>query len=459
MFNTILENFHIEKIYATIKKNLVYIFVAGILFSLVAGVIGSRFAYRTYTTDVSFYVYSNPDNVTDSGVNQSTGEISQANKLITSYIQVLKSSVFLTAVADEIQLQGYSAEKLQRMISFRNITDTAIFIVYVSDTNPNNALTVANAISDLAPSIIPSIVKAGGFRVFDGAELPTDPSSSIGTTQIIIIGFVLGFFIALLFFFFKGLLDTTIRRVYEVEDIFRIPVIGKVPEKDVDKNTENKYENIVLKDDSSFSHKEAYNNIRSNLMWSREEKKCPVYVVTSADNSEGKSVNAYNIAKSFSMIGKKVLLIDADMRNSKLREFAPNKDKKGLADYLSGSVSKAPVVKADNAFDAIYASEGFKDRTELLSTKKWYELIDKMKEEYDEIVIDMTSLRLFSEALSLAKSDAYYIVVVREGVTKFVRTKLVVQRLEELNADIIGIIYNGISPKSKDYVFRNYKEK
>jgi capsular exopolysaccharide synthesis family protein len=458
MFNTILENFHIEKILTTIKKNLVYIIVTGVLVALIAGVIGNRFTYRSYTADVSFYVYSNPDNITDSGVNQSTGEISQANKLVTSYVQVLKSSVFLSVVADQIQLPGYTVEKLQRMISFRNVSDTAIFIVYVSDSDPVNALTVANAISELAPNIVPSIVKAGGFRVFDAAELPTAPSSSLGVSQIIIIGFVVGLLLAFMFFFFKGLTDTTIRRVYEVEDLFRIPVIGKVPELDVDKNNENKFENIILKDDSSFSHKEAYNNIRSNLMWSREEKKCPVYVVTSADNSEGKSVSAYNIAKSFSMIGKKVLLIDADMRDSKLRQIVPNKDRKGLADYLSGSDHKAPIVKIKDSFDAIYASEGFKNRAELLSTQKWYDLIEEMKEEYDEIVIDMTSLRLFSEALSLSRTDAYYIIVVREGLTKFVRTKLIVQRLEELSADIIGIVYNGISPKSRDYVFRNYKE-
>ena len=458
MFNTILENFHIEKILSTLKKNLVYMVIVGVAVAMVSAVVGSRFSYRTYTADVSFFVYSNPDNVNESGVNQSTGEISQANKLINSYVQVIKSSVFLSAVIDEVQLPDYTVERLQRMIATRNVGDVAMFIVYVSDSNPANALAIANAIGELAPTLIPSIVKAGGFRVFDAAELPTTPSASLSLTKIIVFGFAGGVFLAFMFFVLKGLLDTTIRRVYEVEDLFKIPVVGKVPDKPADKKSENKYENLVLNDNSPMAFKEAYNDIRSNLLWMREEKNCPVFVVTSADNSEGKSINAYNIAKSFSMIGKKVLLIDADMRESGLRKIAPTKDRKGLADYLSGATANPAIVKIGDSFDAIYASEGIKNKSELLSTKKWYELIDNMKKEYDEIVIDMTSLRLFSEALSLARTDAYYLVVVREGFTKFVRTKGIVQRLEELSGDIMGIVYNGMSVKSKDYTFRNLKE-
>ena len=458
MFNTILENFHIEKILATLRKSFVYMLISGVLVALVASIIGNRFAYKTYTADVSFYVYSNPDNVDDMGVNQSTAEIVQANRLITSYAQVLRSSTFLSALAEEVNIEGYGVERLQRSISTRSITDTAIFVVYVSDSNPSNALTIANAISDIAPTIIPSVVKAGGFRVFDAAELPTYPSSSLSVSQIIVIGFVLGFALAFMIAMIMALLDTTIRRVYEVEDIFNLPIVGKVPEIVNKKKKKISYDDLALKDDSQFIIKEAYNEIRSNLLWSREEKKCPVYVITSADPAEGKTINAYNIAEAFSMIGKKVLLVDADMRNSVLREIAPNNNKEGLADYLSGSSNKPAIIKHSDGFDIIYSSENLKNRSELLATHQWYEFIENMKKEYDEIVIDMPSLRLYSDALSLSRTDTYYLIVVRERMTKFVRTKMIVKRLENLNADVFGIIYNGISINSKDFTFSKIKE-
>ena len=392
------------------------------------------------------------------GVNQTTAEISQANRLITSYVQVLRSSTFLSALSDEVNMDGYTVERLHRSISTRTVNDTAMFIVYVSDANPANALTIANAISDLAPVIIPSVVKAGGFRVFDAAELPTAPSSSLSLTMIVAIAFAVGVFVTMLFFVVKALLDTTIRRVYEVEDIFNIPIIGKVPNIAADKKSENAYSEITLHEDSKFILNEAYNDIRANMLWSREEKKCSVYVVASADASEGRSINAYNIAKALSQAGKKVLLIDADMRNSRLREIIPNKDKNGLADYLSGKIGKPVVINKGKELDVLYASENIKNKSELLATGKWYELIDEMKEKYDDIIIDMPPLRMYADALSLARTDAYYLIVIREGMTKFVRTKLIVKKLESLNADIFGIIYNGISTKSKDYTFRKYKE-
>ena len=458
MFNTILENFHIEKILTTLKNSIVYMVIVGVAAALIAAVLGRSFTYRTYTADVSFYVYSNPDNVEDMGVNQSTTEISQANRLITSYVQVLKSSTFLSALADEVNLEGYGVERLQRSIATRTVNDTAMFIVYVSDSNPSNALTIANAISDLAPIIIPSVVKAGGFRVFDAAEMPTYPSASLSLTMIVAIAFVVGVFLAFIFFIIKALLDTTIRRVYEVEDIFNIPIIGKVPEITGDKKKENAYSDITLNDNSTFILNEAYNDIRANMLWSREEEKCPVYVLASADAFEGRTINAYNIAKAFSLAGKKVLLIDADMRNSKLREIVPNKDKNGLADYLAGKIGKPVIVSKGDSLDILYSSENFMNKSELLATQKWYDLIEEMKEKYDAVVIDMPPLRIYSDALSLARTEARYLVVVRERMTKFVRTKLIVKKLENLNADIFGIIYNGISVKSRDYTFRKYKE-
>lgn len=458
MFNTIIENFHIEKILSTLKNSIVYMIISGVAVALIASIIGSAFSYTSYCADVTFYVYSDPDNVNDTSVNQSTTEISQANKIITSYVQVLKSSAFLSQVIDVLPLEGYSVEILQSNIATRTVSDTAIFTVYVYDENPNNALVIANTITELAPTAIPGIVKAGGFTVLEPAELPTTPYSSLGVSQIMVIGFAAGLMLAFIFFFLKGVLDTTIRRVYEVEDIFNIPILGQVPDVSSKKNSGSDTKDIVLTADSRFIVKEAYNDIRSNLLFGNEDEGCQIYVVTSADSLEGKTVNAYNMAKSFASIGKKVLLIDADMRGSILRTIVPNDRTEGLSEYLTGQIVDVPVVNDKEDLDIVYASENIKNRAELLSTQKWYDFIEMMQKKYDEIFIDMPCLGVYSDALNMVRTSAKYVIVIREGKTKFVRTKMIVRRIEELKGEIVGIIYNGISIRSKDYVFRNYKE-
>lgn len=458
MLTTILENFHVEKIYTALKKKILYMVIAGVLMALVFAVFGGSYTYSNYRASVSFYVYSNPNNIYDMDVNLSTSEISQANRLINSYVQVLKSSTFLSAVSEELAMEEYTVERLQKNIKTKTLSDAAIFVVYYYDPNPSAALTVINTITELAPTLIPAVVKAGGFRVLDAAVLPTKPDSSLSITRIIVVGFAIGFLIAFAFFFLRAIFDTTIRRVYEVNDIFSIPVLGTVPQIGTKNKEENGYGEIVLDDNSKFIIKEAYNEIRSNVLLSRNMTECPVFVVTSADFAEGKTINAYNIAKTLSTVGKKVLLIDADMRNSKLREIIPNKSSEGLADYLANGNKKPEFVNVCDNLDVIYASEKTKNRAELLSTKKWYDFISEMKAQYDEIVIDMPALGIYSEALSMTQMAACYVIVVKEGFTKFVRTKMIVRKLEELNADIFGIIYNGISVKSKDYTFRKFKE-
>ena len=74
----------------------------------------------------------------------------------------------------------------------------------------------------------------------------------------------------------------------------------------------------MLKSDSPFRIKEAYNLVRAKLLFTTKGDKCPVYVVTSSRSDEGKSINSINMAISFAMAGKKTLIIDADLRNPTL---------------------------------------------------------------------------------------------------------------------------------------------
>ena len=89
MFKTILANFHLEKIFWIIKKNLKYMILCGLIFALLAGGFAYTRQSATYVAQISFYVYSNPDYITDTGVNLSTSEVSQARSLLASYMQIL----------------------------------------------------------------------------------------------------------------------------------------------------------------------------------------------------------------------------------------------------------------------------------------------------------------------------------------------------------------------------------
>ena len=215
MFKTILSNFHLEKIFWTLKKKALYIFLSTAVLGMVAGAYASITSTSLYMAQISFYVYSNPDYITDSSVNIGSSDITQAKNLITSYMQILKSRTFLEKVKEETGLV-YSTDYLKSQISASAIENTAAFVVRVVDQNPVNAMDIANAIGELAPNEIIRIVKSGGIEVLDEAELPTVPYQSTSVLKYAILGAAAGFLLAAAWFLLRSMLDTTVRRKYEI---------------------------------------------------------------------------------------------------------------------------------------------------------------------------------------------------------------------------------------------------
>lgn len=456
MFKTILNNFHLEKLIWIVKSKLMYMIVVALTGAILAGGYAYMNQTSTYCAEISFYVYSNPDYVTNTGINLSSSEITQASTLLTSYKQILLSNSFLAKLIQYTGLEEYcTVPYLQKRISASAVSGTAVFEVRVYDDDPIIATTIANAIGELAPAEIVSVVKSGGIEVLDEAELPTKPYATTSVLTYAVVGAAGGFLFAAVCFVIAGLLNTTIRRKYEIEDLFTIPILGTIPLLSGDKKKEI---NPLLEEGSSFEWKEAYRELRANLMFQNTQDKCPVYAITSADCGEGKTLCTLNLAISFSKIGKKVLIIDADLRKSNMGDILSiDKEwKEGLSDYLSGEIDNMQVIENSENLHIMLAGTMATDSAELLASEKWYSLLEKCKEKYDMIFIDLPSLGIVSDALSLARITTSYILVVREQQTRFEREEMIVRKLEALDADICGFIYNGMSPKSPDYNYRRH---
>ena len=106
--------------------------------------------------------------------------------------------------------------------------------------------------------------------------------------------------------------------------------------------------------------------------------------------------------------------------------------------------------------DLILAGSIPPNPAELLAGDQWYQLLQECKKKYDVIFIDTPPIGIVSDALSMAKAATAFILIVREMMTKFDREEKVVRKLEALDANIGGFIYNGISAKSPDYEYRHY---
>lgn len=217
----------------------------------------------------------------------------------------------------------------------------------------------------------------------------------------------------------------------------------------------------LLKGNSSFAIKEAYNAIRTNLMFTQHGDKCPIFVITSPTANNGKTINSANLAISFAQMGKKTLIIDSDMRNPSLHKLFGLSSKNGLSEILAGLTDNISVSKTDiENLSVLTAGKIPPNPAELLASERMDKLLDFVREHYDCVFIDTPPVNLVTDATVFAQKTTGYILIIKTDTTKLPELKVTVNTLETLNSSILGFIINDINSNKKKYYsyYRKYSK-
>ena len=209
----------------------------------------------------------------------------------------------------------------------------------------------------------------------------------------------------------------------------------------------------------SFVTSEAYKLLRTNVMFSFAGDSCHIIGVTSAVSGEGKSLTACNLAYSMSELGKKVLLLDCDLRLPTVAEKLGLSREPGVTNLLvTGGDFHRSVQKCPDAanLDVIPAGPASPHPTELLSSEKMKSLMDELAKEYDYIVVDLPPVTVVSDALVLSGVLQGVVVVVRNGVVEEKALADAMRQLKMVEMRVLGFVYNGSSITSKRSYSRYY---
>ena len=209
---------------------------------------------------------------------------------------------------------------------------------------------------------------------------------------------------------------------------------------------------FLLSDESPFAVKEAYKALRTNVAFSLPGGGAKCIGFTSAERAEGKSTNAINLGISFSEIGKRVVLLDCDMRLPTVASKLQLQQTPGLSDLLVGEATAKDVIRhyADH-MDVIPSGQIPPDPTGLLSSDLMSKLIAKLKEAYDYILIDLPPVTTVTDASILSRCVDGFLLVVRHEATQFKDVAEMRRLLELSEAKILGFIYNDAPVESKKY--------
>ncbi len=215
----------------------------------------------------------------------------------------------------------------------------------------------------------------------------------------------------------------------------------------------------LLNQSSTFAVKEAYNSIRTNLLFTQQGEKCPIFVITSPTANNGKTINSANLAINFAQMGKKVLVIDADMRNPSLHKLFSLSSRNGLSEILAGLTDNITVTKTDIENLSILTSGKIPPNpTELLSSPRMDNLIDFVKKHYDCVFIDTPPVNIVTDATVFAQKATGYILIVKTDTTNVPELKTSVATLQSIDANVLGFIINDTNSERKRYYsyYRKY---
>ncbi len=205
----------------------------------------------------------------------------------------------------------------------------------------------------------------------------------------------------------------------------------------------------LLNEQTPFAIRESFNQLRTNIMYTHNDNEgCPVYAITSAEMSVGKSTISANIAISFANLGKKVLLIDADMRRpSQHSIFGYNKKQSGLSDLLAGVKNSDTECMNSPVENVTLITSGIipPNPSELIHSKKFLEFLSKWKNEYDIIFIDCPPVGIVSDPIALADFISGYIIVAMANKSNSIQINSAIRSLKQSRAKIIGLVVNASS--------------
>ncbi len=277
------------------------------------------------------------------------------------------------------------------------------------------------------------------LKLLEMAETPKKAVAKVSFSNVIIgvlIGLILGIALALLLEY----LDQSLKDPRDVERELELPLLGVVPQIETNK---------VLLDNSSDLTKtvlEPFRALRANLKYIATQNNFKTFIICSAIKGEGKTTLSANLSITFSLDGKKVILVDGDLRRSQIHSLFGIEKQKGLSDYLLGSAGIDDILKPTMYPNLFVVTSGDRpdNPAELLGTYRFDVLLKEIREKADFIIFDSPALLPVSDSITMAPKIDCCVMAVRTLWTPLKAARQAKNQLKRIGTRIFGGILNGI---------------
>ncbi|MGS0498020.1 polysaccharide biosynthesis tyrosine autokinase [Pseudoalteromonas mariniglutinosa] len=321
------------------------------------------------------------------------------------------------------------------------------------------------------------IVRAGtvgNVRVIDHAEVNTSKPVKPKKALIVVMATMLGGMLAVAIVLVQKAMHKGVEDPNEIEAI-GLPVYASVPYSDYQdkltgfskalKNKTNKPKSILALDNPADLSVEALRSLRTSLHFAMMEAKNNLIAISGPSPGVGKSFISVNLAAVLAQSGKKVLIIDADMRKGYLQTQFGLKWDDGLSDYLSGRLDLAQITKPTQVegLNVITRGQIPPNPSELLMHSNFSKLVAEVSAEYDLVIIDTPPILAVTDPAIVSAHTGTTLLVTRFGQNHIKEIELTRNRFEQNGTDVKGVVFNGVVKKASNaygyYGYYNYEYK
>lgn len=401
-----------------------------------AGLTGYRYVnYRpSYAATASFTVrVANPLYASVSGYNSQTAE-----QLAKTFPYIVTNNVLQTRVKNELGISAMPG------ISVSASAGSSIITLKITDSDPQRAYDVLNAVMKYYPELAEFVVGPTEMTLLDESGLPTQPINPFDFKSQAVKGALIGAVLWCALVLFLALNKNTIRNEEELKRVLNVPCLGllpdvKVPSKEVCP--------LIYKGKKSPGFTEGIRLLCLRVEKAMEEEKKKVLLVSSAIPGEGKTTVSVNLAITLAKKGKRVLLIDCDLRNPSVARALHLSSSNSLVEYLRGKVTVRDVIlptEIENLSVICGGPGGKSGAAEMLSQERTARLIQASKNLFDYVILDTPPCSLLADAAEMAGLADCGLIVIRQDLASRDEILDGVQRLGDGALPMIGCAFNGI---------------